>query len=93
MAHECRIPVTINDRSTASVALICKNVAHSGMPIEVVQEDVNVLLSSRRFDAVDLDPFGTPAPFVDAGARSARRFLFLLPPIPHRFVVRTSEPA
>ena len=77
VAHECGIPVTINDRNTASVALICKNVAYSGMPIEVVQEDVNVLLSSRRFDAVDLDPFGTPAPFVDAGARSARRYLFL----------------
>jgi tRNA (guanine26-N2/guanine27-N2)-dimethyltransferase len=37
---------------------------------------VNVLLSSRRFDCVDLDPFGTPAPFVDAAARSAKRYLF-----------------
>jgi len=77
VACECEIPVTINDRNTTSVDLIRRNVAYSGMPIEVVQEDVNVLLSSRRFDAVDLDPFGTPAPFVDAGARSARRYLFL----------------
>jgi len=77
VAGECGIPVVINDRSKRSVDLITMNVAQSGLPIEVLQEDVNVLLSSRRFDAVDLDPFGTPAPFVDAGARSARRYLFL----------------
>ncbi|MDD1669110.1 MAG: tRNA (guanine(10)-N(2))-dimethyltransferase [Methanomicrobiales archaeon] len=77
VAGECGIPVTINDRDPLAVDVIQRNVAHAGVPAEITQCDVNILLSSRRFDAVDLDPFGTPAPFVDAAARSARRYLFV----------------
>ncbi|HVP25045.1 MAG TPA: tRNA (guanine(26)-N(2))-dimethyltransferase [Methanomicrobiales archaeon] len=77
VAKECGIPVTINDRDPLAVELIRKNASHAEVPAEVTQCDVNVLLSSRRFDAVDLDPFGTPAPFVDAAARSAMKFLFV----------------
>jgi tRNA (guanine26-N2/guanine27-N2)-dimethyltransferase len=77
IAHECGIPVTINDRDPEAIAVIEKNIAHSGDSIELVRRDSRALLSERRFDAVDLDPFGTPAPFVDAGARGARRYLFV----------------
>jgi len=78
VAHECGIPVTINDRDTKAVELIQKNVEYSGLNnVTVTKNDVNVLLSGHRFDAVDLDPFGTPAPFIDSGIRSARRFLMV----------------
>jgi tRNA (guanine26-N2/guanine27-N2)-dimethyltransferase len=77
VARECGIPVTINDRNPVAVEVIRRNAAHAGVAAEVTRCDVNVLLSSRRFDAVDLDPFGTPAPFTDAAARSARRYLFV----------------
>lgn len=77
VAGECGVPVTINDGSRRAVDLIRLNVEESGIPIEITYSDVNVLLSSRRFDAVDLDPFGTPAPYTDAAARSAGRFLFV----------------
>jgi len=77
VAVECGIPVTINDRDPLAVEVIQKNAAHAGVPAEITQCDVNLLLTSRRFDAVDLDPFGTPAPFVDAAARSARKYLFV----------------
>jgi tRNA (guanine26-N2/guanine27-N2)-dimethyltransferase len=77
IARECGIPVTINDRGPLAVELVRRNADHAGVAVEVTQSDVNVLLSSRRFDCVDLDPFGTPAPFVDAAARSAKRFLFV----------------
>ena len=77
VAGECRVPVTINDRSPMAVDLIRRNVEESGIPVEVTHSDVNVLLSSRHFDAVDLDPFGTPAPYVDAAARSTGRFLYV----------------
>ncbi|MDD1666094.1 MAG: tRNA (guanine(10)-N(2))-dimethyltransferase [Methanomicrobiales archaeon] len=77
VASECGIPATINDRDPLAVELIRRNAAHAGVPAEVTQCDVNVLLSSRRFDAVDLDPFGTPAPFVDSAARSAKGYLFV----------------
>jgi tRNA (guanine26-N2/guanine27-N2)-dimethyltransferase len=77
IANECGIPVTVNDRNKKAEELIRMNVCRSRLPIEVLAEDVNVLLSLRHFDAVDLDPFGTPAPFTDAGVRSANRFLFI----------------
>lgn len=45
--------------------------------VTVFKEDANLLLSSyaaphRRFDAVDLDPFGPPAPFLDSAIRAIR---------------------
>jgi len=75
VANECGIQVTINDREPEAIELIRQNAARLGLPVEVVQGDANALLSERCFDAVDLDPFGTPAPFVDAGVRGTRRFL------------------
>jgi len=77
VAHECGIPVTICDREATAIDLITENVKRSGLPITIIQKDVNALLSEQSFDAVDLDPFGTPAPFVDAGIKGTRRFLFV----------------
>lgn len=77
VAAECGIAVTINDRNPEAVALIRQNADHMRIPVEICQADANVLMSARRFDAVDLDPFGSPAPFADAAARSARRYLFM----------------
>ena len=77
VANECGIPVTISDRDPVAIELITRNVQRSGIPVTVIQRDVNALLSEQSFDAVDLDPFGTPAPFVDAGVKGTRRFLFV----------------
>jgi len=77
IANECGVPVTINDRNSDAVDLIEQNAEEYGELVQITQADVNVLLSGRRFDAVDIDPFGTPAYFVDAAARSASRYLFI----------------
>lgn len=77
VAHECGVPVTINDQSSRAMELIRRNADAVDPGIRVTHSDANVLLSSERFDCVDLDPFGTPAPFVDAAARSAQRYLFV----------------
>ncbi len=77
VAGEAGIPVTINDRSERAADLIRHNVETSGLEIEVTCQDANALMSGRRFDAVDLDPFGTPAPFTDSAARSAGNYLFV----------------
>ncbi|NYT06349.1 MAG: tRNA (guanine(10)-N(2))-dimethyltransferase [Methanomicrobiales archaeon] len=76
IAHECGLPVTINDRDPGAAALIARNAEPYGDLVEVVSEDANVLMHTRRFDAVDIDPFGTPAYFLNAAAGSARRYLF-----------------
>lgn len=77
VANECRIPVTINDRDPQGIELIAYNAFRANLPVEIVQRDANALLSERSFDAVDLDPFGTPAMIVDAAVRGTRRFLFV----------------
>lgn len=77
IAHECGIPVTINDRDPRAALLIAKNAGLYSNRIEVTCEDANVLMHSRRFDAVDIDPFGTPAYFLNAAAGSAKRYLFV----------------
>jgi tRNA (guanine26-N2/guanine27-N2)-dimethyltransferase len=77
VSNECRIPVTINDRDPQGIELIAHNACQANLPVEIVQRDASALLSERSFDAVDLDPFGTPAMIIDAAVRGTRRFLFV----------------
>jgi tRNA (guanine26-N2/guanine27-N2)-dimethyltransferase len=77
VAGECGIPVTICERDPAAIGLITQNKNDTGLPVTIIGRDVNALLSEESFDAVDLDPFGTPAMFVDAAVRGCRRFLFV----------------
>lgn len=77
VANECHIPVTINDRDPQGIELIAHNACKADLPVEILQRDAGALLSERSFDAVDLDPFGTPAMIVDAAVRGTRRFLFV----------------
>jgi tRNA (guanine26-N2/guanine27-N2)-dimethyltransferase len=76
-AYECGIPATINDHHPHAFDLIRKNADFLRIAVEITKENVNVLGSSRHFDAVDLDPFGSPAPYTDSLIRSARRYLFV----------------
>ncbi|MCU4719272.1 tRNA (guanine(26)-N(2))-dimethyltransferase [Halapricum hydrolyticum] len=63
--------VTLCDRDEAAAELCRTNLDRNDLSGEVVQRDANALMHERRFDIVDLDPFGTPIPFADAAARSA----------------------
>ena len=76
-ASELGLAVTINDRSQEAACLIRQNIVLNRMQsrCEVTNEDANVLLHQRRFDVVDIDPFGSPAPFLAAASRSAKKML------------------
>jgi tRNA (guanine26-N2/guanine27-N2)-dimethyltransferase len=57
----------IGDIRESAVKLIEKNVKHNGCKnTHVAHKDANELLSEREYDFVDIDPFGTPSPFLDA---------------------------
>ena len=71
--HE--LSVVANDRSEKAAALIKKNARLNGVELEVMCGDLRVLLHSRRFGAVDIDPFGSPAPFVHCAFSSAIRVI------------------
>ena len=62
--------VLFNDHNPLAVRLTEKNAQRYGIDAEFYQEDVNVLLNERRSEVVDLDPFGSPSPFLQAAGRS-----------------------
>jgi len=64
----------VNDFCREAFELIRKNVTLNGLTdlIETRSTDANILLRENRgqFSFVDLDPFGSPAPFLDAACSS-----------------------
>lgn len=75
-----RLVIRLNDRRPESCALIEKNARRHGLEdLRISCQDLNALLSLEHFDYVDVDPFGSPAPFVDSALRSLgpRGFLAL----------------
>lgn len=79
------VAVTCGDRNERACDSIRRNArlngllveerSSGGVSVEVVRENANTLLSKRCWDAVDIDPFGSPAPFLDLAAQSAGKFL------------------
>ncbi|MDO5845384.1 MAG: tRNA (guanine(10)-N(2))-dimethyltransferase [Methanocorpusculum sp.] len=77
IANETHVPVIINDFNAEAVKIIAENAKRFDESITVSCDDANRLMCSGRYDAVDLDPFGTPMPFLDAASRAAKRYLFV----------------
>ncbi|MDX1535043.1 MAG: methyltransferase, partial [Thermoplasmata archaeon] len=72
------VEVTLNDRRRRACELIRTNVARNGLgDVALRCEDLHALLTKERFDFVDVDPFGSPAPFVESALRGLRRPGFL----------------
>lgn len=66
--------VILNDGNPDAVNLIQKNIELNGIEdvTSVACENLNTLLSSSKFNFIDLDPFGTPVQFLDNAIRSVR---------------------
>lgn len=66
---------TLCDVDSEAVERCQANLGANDLDAEVEQRNANALMHERQFDVVDLDPFGTPIPFVDAAVQSASRLL------------------
>ena len=71
--------VLISDINEHAYKLAMHNVLLNGLEgkIEVKHKDANCVLScnaspKKRFDVIDVDPFGTPAPYLDSAFRAIR---------------------
>ena len=64
--------VTVNDWDAGAFELIGQNAALNEVAVNASNRGANTLLSCTQFDYVDLDPFGTPAPYIDSTCRSAK---------------------
>ncbi|XP_046596240.1 probable tRNA (guanine(26)-N(2))-dimethyltransferase [Neodiprion lecontei] len=66
--------ITANDISAAAVESIKKNVLHNGVGdlVTTSHEDATMVMyrhRSDRFDAVDVDPYGSPSVFLDGAVQ------------------------
>ncbi|HOO54478.1 MAG TPA: tRNA (guanine(10)-N(2))-dimethyltransferase [Methanothrix sp.] len=79
VAKEAKVEeVALNDVSPKAVALLEENAKRNGLgACEILSTNANVLMHQRHFEAVDLDPFGSPSPFLAAASRSALEYLFI----------------
>lgn len=66
--------LVLNDISRDAAELIKKNLELNGVDGEVYNDDANVLLHRLKnvCDVVDIDPFGSPAPYIHAAFRALR---------------------
>ena len=71
--------IVANDFSNVAVEYIKKNIEHNGVE-EIVQpslSDASMVMYrhkhiKNRFDVVDVDPYGSPTPFLDAAVQSVK---------------------
>ncbi|MBP2029671.1 tRNA (guanine26-N2/guanine27-N2)-dimethyltransferase [Methanohalophilus levihalophilus] len=77
VAKEIGVNVTLNDWGEEACKLILENVELNQLSSnsQVSRKSANVLMHEKKFDIIDLDPFGSPAPFLDAAASSAKGLL------------------
>ncbi|GFT82661.1 hypothetical protein NPIL_177331 [Nephila pilipes] len=71
--------VIANDRDTQAYLSIQRNIKHNNVEdiVQATNEDASFLMYKNRpfkdrFDAVDLDPYGTAAPFLDAAVQCVK---------------------
>uniref|UniRef100_A0A8C7JH56 tRNA (guanine(26)-N(2))-dimethyltransferase n=1 Tax=Oncorhynchus kisutch TaxID=8019 RepID=A0A8C7JH56_ONCKI len=65
--------VTANDFSSKAAALIARNAQHNGVThlLQASQRDARLMRGKKdRYDVIDLDPYGSPAPFLDAAVQA-----------------------
>jgi tRNA (guanine26-N2/guanine27-N2)-dimethyltransferase len=65
--------VYINDWNDESHSLIKKNIEINNLEeITAYNRNLNALLSEEKFDYIDVDPFGSPAGFIDSAMRGIK---------------------
>lgn len=76
VANEVRKPFKfdLNDRDLVACDCIRRNIALNGVDnCTALNEDMRCLLSDRYYDYIDIDPFGTPVPYVAAAIMGCKR--------------------
>lgn len=76
VANEVGLCATMSDWEDTSFELIKKNIELNNLQnCTAIKRNANVVMLDGSFDIIDLDPFGSPAPFLDAACFSSKRLL------------------
>uniref|UniRef100_A0A673FPT9 tRNA (guanine(26)-N(2))-dimethyltransferase n=1 Tax=Sinocyclocheilus rhinocerous TaxID=307959 RepID=A0A673FPT9_9TELE len=69
--------ITANDYSAKAAALISRNAQHNNVShiLQASQRDASMVMyeargKKERYDVIDLDPYGSPSPFLDAAVQA-----------------------
>jgi len=75
LMNEAGVEVVFNDINPQAVKLIKANLKLNGLNARVYNDNANKLLYDLNefFDFIDLDPFGTPNPYLDASIKHTAR--------------------
>ena len=63
---ESNLNVEFCDTSKLAAETISENLSMNNIEARVYHKRVEELLSEKKYDCIDIDPFGTPAPFLEA---------------------------
>ena len=69
LALEADLNVEFCDTSQLATKTILENLKLNDIVGEVYNEPVEELLKEKKYDCIDIDPFGTPAPFLEAALK------------------------
>lgn len=74
VAGEAGCSVALNDANQAAYELILKNAELNNLHVRVYNKNANLLLQETRgINFIDIDPFGTPVPFLDNSLLALRK--------------------
>jgi tRNA (guanine26-N2/guanine27-N2)-dimethyltransferase len=63
----------VNDKDSEACEFIAANLEGQTERVECANENLVCLLAKKVFDYIDLDPFGTPVPFVSSAIQGCKR--------------------
>ncbi len=69
---EAGVNVEFCDSSRMATETIAGNLEMNGIKSKIYNERVEDLLQNRKYDWIDIDPFGTPAPYLKAALKGLR---------------------
>lgn len=71
------IEVEINDYNPKSYELIKKNIELNNVDAIALNENLCVLLQRKRYDYIDIDPYGSPIPFISCLFKALKKRTYL----------------
>ena len=69
---EAGVNVEFCDSSRMATETIAENLKMNGIESKIYNERVEDLLQDRKYDWIDIDPFGTPDPYLEAALKGLR---------------------
>lgn len=69
---ECGADVTINDRNPGAIKIIEMNKKLNDSNAKITKLDASKCFPKGFYDYIDIDPYGTPVPFIDSAIRSIK---------------------